>query len=258
MRLKEIDEIRRWFDDYVASFYSTCGRLHQLELKERHSHRVAENAGLLADELGWDESARHLAVAAGLLHDLGRFPQYRDYGTFYDFRSLDHGDRGERVFREDFPGDIIDPIELELIAFTTREHNKKDLPVGRTEKEMELLKLIKDSDRIDIFRVVREHIKRGETDSIYPGIGPEGQFTPAVLDELRRYGKARYDQLRTLSDVLLFQLCWIKDMAHPQSVELLRDRGDLEWILDRLPENSTAAEILGSLKGSMLPSQTCR
>ena len=85
MDVKHLESIRKWFENYASDYYRRCGRLHQLDLKERHSRRVAENAGLLADDLGWSDSDRCLAVAAGLLHDIGRFPQYRDHGTFYDF-----------------------------------------------------------------------------------------------------------------------------------------------------------------------------
>ncbi len=235
--IRSLESIRRWFKAYVDGFYRECGRLHQLELKELHSRRVAENAALLADDMKWHDDERNTAVAAGLLHDLGRFPQYRDYGTFYDFRSIDHGDRGELAFREEFPMGLLSPREAKTIALCIREHNKKEIPEHISSEEKAYLRLIRDCDRIDIYRVVREHVQNGDVKSIYPGMGPEGSLTPGVLDDLLRDGKVRYDQLRTMSDVLLFQLCWIHDMAHGQSVRLLWDRGDLEWILDRIPDD---------------------
>lgn len=246
MKVNQLESIRRWFEGYASQFYRECGRLHQLELKERHSRRVAENAGLLADDLGWNESHRCLAVTAGLLHDIGRFPQYRDYKTFYDFKSVDHGDRGEQALREDFPKDLLSPKEFELIAMTIREHNKKDLPDPSTDG-IELLKLIKDSDKIDIYKVVREHIQQGEQDSIYPGLGPEGELSPPIIEGLLKDKKTKYDQLRTLSDVLLFQLCWVHDMAHGQSIKLLWNRGDLEWLLDRIPDKVEVMPVISDV-----------
>ncbi len=234
MDVKNLESIREWFKNYSSDYYRQCGRLHQLELKEKHSRRVAENAGLLADSLDWSDSDRCLAVAAGLLHDIGRFPQYRDHGTFYDFKSVDHGDRGEQALREDFPKNLISPEEFELIAMTIREHNKKDLPLVSPE-DLAMLRIVKDSDKIDIYKVVREHIQRGEQDAIYPGLGPEGELSAPIIEGLLKDKKARYDQLRTLSDVLLFQLCWVHDMGHRESVKLLWDRGDLEWLIDRIP-----------------------
>ena len=246
METRQLESIRRWFEDYASGYYHQCGRLHQLELKERHSRRVAENAGLLADNLDWSDSQRCLAVAAGLLHDIGRFPQYQEHRTFYDFKSVDHGDRGEQVFREDFPKDLISPEEFELIAMTIREHNKKDLP-NLDPEELAMLRIVKDSDKIDIFKVVREHIQRGEQDAIYPGLGPEGKLSLPIIEGLLKDKKARYDQLRTLSDVLLFQLCWVHDMAHRQSTKLLWDRGDLEWLIDRIPSTPEVRPVISQI-----------
>lgn len=250
MDIRQMESVRRWFEGYASDYYRQCGRLHQLELKERHSRRVAENAGLLADDLGWDDSDRCLAVAAGLLHDIGRFPQYRDHGTFYDFKSVDHGDRGEQVLKEDFPRSLIQKKDLDLIAVTIREHNKKDLP-ALSGKGLELLRLIKDSDKIDIFKVVREHILAGEQDAIYPGLRPEGELSLPIIEGLLKEKKAKYDQLRTLSDVLLFQLCWVHDMAHEQSIKMLWDRGDLEWIIERIPDIPEVKPVISQVMGKI-------
>lgn len=246
METRQLESIRRWFEGYTSEYYDRCGRLHQLELKERHSRRVAENAGLLADDLDWSDNDRCLAVAAGLLHDIGRFPQYSDHGTFYDFKSVDHGDRGEQALREDFPKDLLSHKEFELIAMTIREHNKKDLPLVSPE-DLEMLRIVKDSDKIDIYKVVREHIQRGEQDAIYPGLGPEGELSAPIIEGLLKDKKARYDRIRTLSDVLLFQLCWVHDMAHRQSTKLLWDRGDLEWLIDRIPSTPEVNPVISQV-----------
>ncbi len=246
MDVKHLESIRKWFANYASDYYRRCGRLHQLELKERHSRRVAENAGLLADDLGWSDSDRCLAVAAGLLHDIGRFPQYRDHGTFYDFKSVDHGNRGEQALREDFHKDLLSPKEFELIAMTIREHNKKALPQLPPE-DLAMLRIVKDSDKIDIYKVVREHIQRGEQDAIYPGLGPEGKLSAPIIEGLLKDKKARYDQLQTLSDVLLFQLCWVHDMGHRESVKLLWDRGDLEWLIDRIPNTPEVRPVISQV-----------
>ena len=41
-----------------------------------------------------DRNDAWIAHAVGLLHDTARFSQYRDYQTFQDSASFDHGDRG--------------------------------------------------------------------------------------------------------------------------------------------------------------------
>lgn len=44
----------------------------------------------IADSLGMAEDERDLAWFTGLLHDVGRFEQLRNYGTFIDAESIDH------------------------------------------------------------------------------------------------------------------------------------------------------------------------
>jgi hypothetical protein len=64
MRADEYSALHRWFDVYLDGF-SEKGTLHPLyELKRSHSLRVADNAALLA---------------AGLVHDAGRFAQSDHY-----------------------------------------------------------------------------------------------------------------------------------------------------------------------------------
>lgn len=239
-----MNSIRKWFDSYVDTFYISCGELHQLKLKEKHSKRVSANTGLIADSLGWSESDRNLAVSAGLLHDVGRFPQYKEYNTFYDFKSVDHGERGLEVMQEKFPTELTSSEERLIIENCVEFHNKKEIPSTIPLKALPFLRIVRDSDKIDIFKVVRDHFERGDTRSIYPGLLPEGNFSDKVLKELSLDGKARYDNIKTLSDVLIFELCWVHDMEYDPSISLLWDRGDLEWLLERLPRTPVSVEII--------------
>ena len=49
--------------------------------------------------LNLSEGQLRIAEAAGLMHDLGRFKQYRRYRTFNDRRSVNHASLGVRIMR---------------------------------------------------------------------------------------------------------------------------------------------------------------
>lgn len=56
----------------------------RVQLKYHHSIRVAKLAQRIARDSDYDEHAAFLAWLAGLLHDVGRFEQLRQYDTFDD------------------------------------------------------------------------------------------------------------------------------------------------------------------------------
>ena len=92
MTLDELDELKRWFDDYTFSFFSTDeGDNRNLGLKREHTYHVCDNITRIARALSIDEGSVLLAEAIALMHDVGRFPQYEEYGTFEDGRSVNHG-----------------------------------------------------------------------------------------------------------------------------------------------------------------------
>ena len=51
---------------------------------------------------GVERIRRQCWLTAGLLHDVGRFPQYSMYGTFFDSASVDHGCLGAEIITEKF------------------------------------------------------------------------------------------------------------------------------------------------------------
>ena len=78
----------------------------------------------IAASLGMAEDERDLAWFTGLLHDVGRFEQLRNYGTFIDAESIDHAVYGAQIRKEHilalFTGRnesevVVDPRHLEQI-----------------------------------------------------------------------------------------------------------------------------------------------
>ena len=76
--------------DYILSFQSDEEIVQQnFNLKKEHTNRVIANAEMLAQHLNCDESFVLIAKLIALLHDIGRFEQFRDYQTFNDYISKD-------------------------------------------------------------------------------------------------------------------------------------------------------------------------
>ena len=94
------DPLWTWFERYIDRFRDREGVLHpMLELKRCHSLRVAENAGVIAAALSLPESEQLLAEGVGLVHDVGRFTRFAQYGSFRDADTVDHGAASGRGLR---------------------------------------------------------------------------------------------------------------------------------------------------------------
>jgi len=93
-------KLKNWFEDYTAGFYSDEPIIQQnIMLKVEHTRRVCEAILIIGGSL--DLSSENLSIAeiCALLHDIGRFEQYKRYRTFSDHKSKDHAELGVDVIQ---------------------------------------------------------------------------------------------------------------------------------------------------------------
>ena len=85
------------FREYVSHY--NAGE-EKVRLKIEHTFRVAGLCRQIAESLGMEEEEQDLAWFTGLLHDVGRFEQLKNYGTFIDADSIDHAEYGAQILFE--------------------------------------------------------------------------------------------------------------------------------------------------------------
>ena len=96
-----------------------------------HSFSVAEKCFDIASYLGLSKKEREFSYLIGLFHDIGRFEQWKLYKTFFDKKSVDHGDLGTEILQK-MPKDIFGlndretEIMLNSIKFHTKQYNGDD------------------------------------------------------------------------------------------------------------------------------------
>ncbi len=156
-------KLKEEFKNYVSDYDLSDPRI---ELKVVHTYKVAtfaEEIGRSIAELS--EAEVNLCWLLGLLHDVGRFEQLRRYGTFLDAESVDHAELGADILFKDglisrfWTGSVIgmgDDEERALIELAIRQHNKLALPDGLRNKEKLFCDVLRDADKVDIFRVAQE------------------------------------------------------------------------------------------------------
>ena len=92
-----ISNIKNEFLKYVDNFDLTDVKI---ERKKFHSIRVKEISKEIANSLNLSKEYVDLAMVIGLLHDIGRFEQEKQYKTFIDAHSFDHGDYGANLLEK--------------------------------------------------------------------------------------------------------------------------------------------------------------
>jgi hypothetical protein len=206
----------------------------------------------LAEENGGDETAVRLARITGLLHDIGRFPQYRRYQSWDDGTTVDHAQLGAKICArmpeiDRMPEGMRSPL-LEAI----RLHNRTALPNDLPPPTKNLVRLLRDADKLDIFAIFRRWLER-ETEGEGGALGafPEGPPSPELLLTIENGHTAPRRLRRTKSDILLQQLSWVFDMNFHGTRRRFAERGFFEAYRRRLPQDPGTVAALRRIENRL-------
>jgi hypothetical protein len=240
-----LDGLKVWFEDYVLRFSSDDPIVQEnIDLKREHSLRVCEAIVDIGRSLGLSLEDLCVAEAAALLHDIGRFEQFRQYRTFMDYRSEDHAALGVGVIRANQILRGLEPAATEIIIRVVGYHNRADLPAGEDERCLFFLKLLRDADKVDIWRLVTDHYQDAGHDrnqTIDLDLPDRPEISDGVYKTLMNGKLVRMADLKTLNDFKMLQIGWVYDINFPRTIEIIRENKYLEIIRDALPETSARA-----------------
>ena len=240
-----------------AVFREYCSRYDtgnvMIRLKVDHTFRVAGMAERIGASAGADTS---FSWFLGLLHDIGRFEQFRRYGTFVDQRSADHAELGADIL---FKDGVIDSFTVEELAESmpdwrkiaesaVRLHNKYVLPGDMDHVMKEYCNILRDADKCDIFRVImteppylerNQRILSGSADKSMPEADEE------VMRFVGEHRCVAKELVRTDLEGLICQCCMAFELVYPISRDIVLEQGYLNGLLS-LPLSNEA--MLAQLK----------
>jgi len=244
-------KLKDWFEDYTSGFYSDEPMVQQnMMLKAEHTRRVCEVILIIGGSLDLSSEDLSIAEICALLHDIGRFEQYKQYRTFLDLKSKDHAALGADVIQNLHVLDSIEPETAEVIVRTIKFHNHLVLPGNQTLRGLLFLKLLRDADKVDIWRVVTEYYHRSGNQrnrSIELDLPDEPQVSDAVYDALMNETLVQMSDLKTLTDLKLLQMGWVYDLNFPMTFRIVQKRRVLESIRDALPTTSSRVKEIYKL-----------
>ena len=243
---------KRWFTDYVKSFYSPNKEDQKnISLKEKHTFNVCKNMIEITGELGSSDKDMMLAEVIALFHDIGRFPQYAKYKTFRDRKSVNHGFLGAQTLLEEKILQDLPDKEEELIIKAVRFHNAFSIPKVEGEDTVFFIKLIKDADKIDIWRVFLEYYDSPEEErasAVGLGLQDITGYSEEILSCILRGQMASLLLIKSLNDFKLMHLSWVYDLHYKPSFRLLSERAYIDKIISHLPQDDKIQRAASVLK----------
>lgn len=230
-----------FFNDYVDEFRH-CPEKDKanIDLKRDHSLRVLAEAEMILAGLEPKPDADFVMCVrtAALFHDIGRFVQYREYKTFSDKDSRNHGFLGCRELgRVDALNGIPKKFK-DLVRGVVVMHNRRFVP-GRLDPRLDrMVRLVRDADKLDIFKVMLDHFRpNGSVNEVVTlHLKPDPvAYTPGILDEALSGTLVDYTKMAWVNDFKLLVLSWVHDLNFSASKQAFRDRKYVERVLSTMP-----------------------
>lgn len=243
--------VQKAFREYVSAYDANDPKI---ALKIAHTCRVASLCEAIARE-DVPEADPDLAWLMGMLHDIGRFEQVRIYHTFIDPDSVDHAMFGaDLLFQEGLLAqlvpdaqEVLSDRDRRILETAIRNHNRYRIEEGLTEEEKAYCHILRDADKVDIFRVncdtpLEEIYNAGTEELLQAGVSEDVKecflHRTAVERSLRK----------TVIDHLVGHICLTFELVYPASTRIAREQGYVDRLLSFRSSNPDTQQWFDRMK----------
>lgn len=151
----DYEKALNYFNKFIHDNYDL--NISKISHKLDHTYNVVECSKYICNCLNLSDEDKTLAMIIALLHDIGRFDQALKFNNIrQDVIKYDHAAKGvELLFEKNEIRNYVDSDKYDDIIKTAIKHHsdyilKED---GMQDKEMLHLKIIRDADKLDSFRI---------------------------------------------------------------------------------------------------------
>ena len=246
---------RKWFSDYCKSFdFLNKDERQNLLLKEKHTYHVCRNSIRIANAESLSQDRILIAETIGLFHDVGRFPQYAEYKTFRDSISVNHGELGAKVLEENSVLHALPENEQKLILTAVKFHNTYKVPDLKELEALFFLKLIRDADKLDIWRVFFEYYEEpteNRPSAVGIGLPDSPEYSREIVSLIMKKQLIPLTMLRNLNDFKLTKLSWLFDLNFDISFRIVTEDNYISRIAATLPQTGEVKDMIAFLQEYM-------
>ncbi len=208
-------------------------------MKYDHTEQVVIEARGIADSLKLPHKERELVLIAAILHDVGRYRQLDEYGTFSDKKSVDHGDLSRDIVEATPTLRFLNEKAREIVYTSIAAHNKLSVPNGLTPVADRVTRIIRDADKIDILRLLAAHYREPverRNPVVEMSLPDEPTVRADILDQLIDERSVVVDALANTTELKILQLSWLYDINYLWTFQVLEKRGYVKRVIETLPE----------------------
>ena len=249
---KNVQHLKDWFSNYVQTFkHGDKNFRENIILKEKHTTQVCKEILSIGEQLKLNDDELHLSEVIALFHDVGRFEQYTRYKTFVDRKSANHAELGVNILKENRVLNRFDDSIQSLILRTISYHNRAVLPEQETDRCLFFSRLLRDADKLDIWRVVTDYYNRNDgtkNGAIELGLPDTAGFSDEIYQDLINKRIVDIKHLKNLNDFKLLQIGWIFDINFVPTFQSIKTRHYLDMIRHALPESEKIEKIFNVIQ----------
>lgn len=239
-KITDTGNLEKKFND-VADRYASTDKLirDHIELKRDHTFRVCNEIVSISKKIGLSDEDCELAYLIALFHDIGRFEQFFRFQTFIDSISINHAQLAVDIVKREFLDEI--PASWhETLFFAILNHNIPIIEPTGDEKKLFFSRLIRDADKLDIWRVIADDELRKV---IERSAEPEGyQLSDDIFECFKQRKVVLLSLASSINDMRLVRISWIFDINFKPAFEEIKKRKVLDQIFALIPESDRLHE----------------
>lgn len=223
-------------------------------LKIKHTYNVMTRSLDIARDIGMSEEDQELAQLIALLHDIGRFEQLKIYNTFEDYNSVDHADLGVKIlFDDNLIQKFLKTRKYDQVIYDAiRNHNKFSIDKDISGECLIHSKLIRDADKLDIFRVNID----SDMHSVFSYIPMEynvSEITESVYDDFINNQVIKKQNRNTVFDFNICCLAFIYDINFNCSYKYILDNQFIQKLIGKMKStNPKTNRMLSNMQSHAL------
>lgn len=245
---KELLHLKEAFFRYTDKYLKRDDEFAEsIILKRDHSLRVADEMRDLSDNLRLPPGERYMSEAIGLYHDIGRYEQLKQYGTFADRHSENHAELGLREIERNGFFELVEEKTADLMKKAISYHNRKAIPEEETDGWIiHFAKMIRDADKLDILLLATEYYRNQdgkENKTLQLDLPDKPEVNDTILDCLNNGEICSFEHMHTLADFKLIQAGWVYDLNFRHSFKRVKERRYLNKLKETLPDEADIISV---------------
>ena len=218
------EELINKFTNYVNTFDMND---ENIKRKYFHSLRVMDMAEKIAISEKLYKNDIEISVISGLLHDYARFTQWKNYHTYNDLKSVDHGDLGvEMLFNNNEILNFYNNAKnYDEIYDAIKYHNKHSVSENLSKHNEKIAYIVRDADKLDIFNLFIQGVwNLNESDD---------DISEEVKKTFYKNESINYNIINNENDGIILRIAMLFDLKYQYSINYVIENN----LLDKLYAN---------------------